>query len=113
MNAGSRMLTDNLARNFTVEATRPSADEVAQLREILPPGTPVYVTPVPTAPGKKTVKAAIALRNAGLEPVVHAAARRLKSAEALRDMLKRLTDEAGVRRLLVIGGATDARGPCV
>jgi len=113
MNAGSRMITDNLARNFTVEATRPSADEVAQLREILAPGTSVYVTAVPTGAGEETVKAAIALRNAGLEPVVHAAARRLKSAEALRDMLKRLTGEAGVRRLLVIGGDTDAAGPYV
>jgi methylenetetrahydrofolate reductase (NADPH) len=113
MNAGSRMITDNLARNFTVEATRPSADEVAQLREILAPDTSVYVTAVPTGAGEETVKAAIALRNAGLEPVVHAAARRLKSAEALRDMLKRLTGEAGVRRLLVIGGDTDAAGPYV
>jgi methylenetetrahydrofolate reductase (NADH) len=113
MNAGSRMITDNLARNFTVEATRPIADEVAQLREILAPGTSVYVTAVPTGAGEETVKAAIALRNAGLEPVVHAAARRLKSAEALRDMLKRLTGEAGVRRLLVIGGDTDAAGPYV
>lgn len=113
MNAGSRMITDNLAGNFTVEATRPSADEVAQLREILAPGTSVYVTAVPTGAGEETVAAAIALRNAGLEPVVHAAARRLKSAEALRDTLKRLTGEAGVRRLLVIGGDTDAAGPYV
>src|SRR5262245_4801374 len=111
MNAGSRMTTDNLALNFAVEATRPSADEVAQLREILNPGTSVYVTSVPTGVAEETVKAAAALRNAGLEPVVHVAARRLKSVEALPDMLKRLTGEAGVRRLLVIGGDTDAAGP--
>jgi methylenetetrahydrofolate reductase (NADPH) len=111
MNAGSRMITDNLAGNFTVEATRPSADEVAQLREILALGTSVYVTAVPTGAGEETVTAAIALRNAGFEPIVHAAARRLKSAEALRDMLKRLTGEAGLRRLLVIGGDSDAAGP--
>ena len=111
MNAGSRMTTDNLALNFAVEATRPSADEVAQLREILNPGTSVYVTSVPTGAAEETVKAAAALRNAGLEPVVHVAARRLKSVEALPDMLKRLTGEAGVRRFLVIGGDTDAAGP--
>lgn len=113
MNAGSRMITDTIARNFTVEATRPSADEVAQLREILQPGTSVYVTAVPTGAAEETVTAATALRNAGFEPVVHVAARRLNSAGALQDMLKRLTGEAGVRRLLVIGGDTDAAGPYV
>jgi methylenetetrahydrofolate reductase (NADPH) len=113
MNASSRMITDTIARNFTVEATRPSADEVAQLREILQPGTSVYVTAVPTGAAEETVTAATALRNAGFEPVVHVAARRLNSAGALQDMLKRLTGEAGVRRLLVIGGDTDAAGPYV
>ena len=113
MNAGPRMTTDILARKFTVEATRPSASGVAQLREILEPGTSVYVTAVPTGAAEEIVTAAAALRNAGLEPVVHVAARRLKSAEALQDMLSRLTGEAGVRRLLVIGGDTDAVGPYV
>ena len=78
MNAGPRMTTDILARKFTVEATRPSASEVAQLREILEPGTSVYVTAVPTGAAEEIVTAAAALRNAGLEPVVHVAARRLK-----------------------------------
>ena len=113
MNAGSRMITDTITRNFTVEATRPSAGEVAQLREILQPGTSVYVTAVPTGVAEETVTAATALRNAGLEPVVHVAARRLNSVGALQDILKRLTGEAGVRRLLVIGGDTDAAGPFV
>jgi methylenetetrahydrofolate reductase (NADPH) len=113
MNADSRMTIDTIARHFAVEATRPSANEVAQLREILKPGASVYVTAVPTGAAEETVTAAAALRNAGLEPVVHVAARRLKSAEALQDMLTRLTGEAGVSRLLVIGGDTDAAGPYV
>src|SRR5262245_20572275 len=88
---GPRMTTDILARKFAVEATRPSAPEVAQLREILEPGTSVYVTAVPTGTAEEIVTAAAALRNAGLEPVVHVAARRLKSAESLQDMLSGLT----------------------
>jgi methylenetetrahydrofolate reductase (NADPH) len=102
---------ETFARRFSLEATRPSAAEIAQLATILPSATPVYVTAVPTAAPEETVGAAIALRKAGLEPIVHIAARRLASAELLQDLLKRLADEAGVRRLLVIGGDVDAIGP--
>jgi methylenetetrahydrofolate reductase (NADH) len=103
--------TETFARRFSLEATRPSAAEIAQLATILPSATPVYVTAVPTAAPEETVGAATALRKAGLEPVVHIAARRLASAELLQDLLRRLTGEAGVRRLLVIGGDVEATGP--
>ena len=51
------------------------------------------------------------LRKAGLEPVVHIAARRLPGADALNELLKRLHGDAQVRQLLVIGGDVDASGP--
>jgi methylenetetrahydrofolate reductase (NADH) len=105
------MTANAFARDFSIEATRPSANEIAQLGEILKPGTSVYVTAVPKAATDETVVAAAALRKTGLEPVIHIAARRLTSADTLQDVLRRLTGEAGVRRLLVIGGDTDAAGP--
>ncbi|MCW5690377.1 MAG: methylenetetrahydrofolate reductase, partial [Pseudolabrys sp.] len=51
------------------------------------------------------------VRQAGLEPVVHIAARRVPSAEALNGLLARLNGEAQLRRLLVIGGDVDPVGP--
>ena len=111
MIAGSRMITSGFAGRFSIEATRPSANEIAQLAGILTPGTSVYLTAIPTAAPDETVTAAAELRKAGLEPVIHVAARRLKSADSLRDLLRRLTGEAGVRNLLVIGGDVDAAGP--
>ena len=105
------MTTHIFARNFSIEATRPSANEIAQLGEILNPGTSVYVTAVPSAAFEQTVATATALRKVGFEPVIHIAARRLTSADMLQDVLRRLTGEAGVRYLLVIGGDTDAAGP--
>jgi len=113
MNAGWRMTTDIFARDFAIEATRPNANEIAQLREILKPGTSVYITSVATAAADETITAAAALRKAGLEPVIHIAARRFASADMLQGVLARLTGEAGVRQLLVIGGDVDAAGPFV
>ena len=78
---------------------------------LLPPGTPVYFSAVPTITPQELIAAAALLRKAGLEPVVHIAARRIHAAADLQDLLAGLRGEADVRRLLVIGGDVDASGP--
>ena len=67
----------NFARTFSLEATRPNAGEIAALADLLPAGTPVYFTAVPTVGPQEVIEAAVNLRKAGLEPVVHIAARRM------------------------------------
>jgi methylenetetrahydrofolate reductase (NADPH) len=99
------------ARRFSIEATRPDAAEITTLTGILPAGTEVYFTAVPTVGPGEVIKAAVNLRKAGLEPVVHIAARRQTSANDLLELLTRLNGEAQVRRLLVIGGDVDVAGP--
>ena len=99
------------ASRFSIEATRPSAAEIAKLATVLPPGTEVFLSAVPNLGGDELVAAATQLRQAGLEPVAHVAARRVASAEALAGLLQRLAGDAGLRRLLVIGGDVEASGP--
>jgi methylenetetrahydrofolate reductase (NADPH) len=98
------------ARHFSLEATRPSAAEIAALADIVPTATPIYFSAVPTITPQEIVAAAVSLRKAGLEPIIHVAARRLASAAALQELLSSLRAEADVRRLLVIGGDVDAPG---
>lgn len=100
------MLAD-FARNFSLEATRPGAAEIAALADIVPPATPIYFSAVPTITPPEIIAAAALLRNAGLEPVIHIAARRLPGAGALQELLAALRAEADVRRLLVVGGDVD------
>jgi methylenetetrahydrofolate reductase (NADPH) len=99
------------ASRFSVEATRPTADEIAQLRDVLPPGNEVYLTAVPKLAAGELAIAAKRVRDAGLEPVVHIAARMLPDAKTLADLLARLRGDADVRRLLVIGGDAAQAGP--
>jgi len=99
------------ARNFSLEATRPNASEIASLAAILPAGTRVYLTAVPTIDPSGTVAAAAALRKAGLEPVTHIAARRIASTKQLSELVAGLRGEADMRRLLIIGGDVDRSGP--
>ncbi len=98
-------------RNFSLEATRPDAAEIAALAAILPPGTPVYLTAVPTVDPQAQVGAAAGLRKAGLEPVAHIAARRIASAKQLSELLAGLRGEADIKRLLIIGGDVESSGP--
>ena len=98
------------ARQFSLEATRPNSAEIAMLADIVPRGTALYLTAVPTQNTRELVTAAAAVRKAGLEPVAHIAARRLASAGALQELLTRFHGEADMRRLLVIGGDVDAPG---
>jgi methylenetetrahydrofolate reductase (NADPH) len=98
------------ARSFSLEATRPRAAEIAALADLLPPGTPVYFSAVPTIEPRELIAAAALLRKSGLEPVVHIAARRIRAAADLQNLLASLRGEADVRRLLVIGGDVDSPG---
>jgi methylenetetrahydrofolate reductase (NADPH) len=100
-----------LSAGFSLEATRPSQAEIVGLADVLPRGTPVYFSAVPTLTSQELVAGAALLRKGGLEPVVHIAARRIHAAADLQDLLPRLHAEADVRRLLVIGGDVDTSGP--
>src|SRR5882672_7127238 len=105
------MISKSSARRFSLEVTRPSAAEIAALAGVLPAGTQIYFTAVPTVDTRELIATAALLRQTGLEPVIHIAARRLISAEQLQERLKGLRAEADVRRLLVVGGDTEASGP--
>jgi methylenetetrahydrofolate reductase (NADPH) len=96
---------------FSLEATRPNAAEISALADRLPRGTPVYFSAVPTIEPPELIAAAASLRKSGLEPVVHVAARRIRAATDLHNLIAGLRGEADVRRLLVIGGDVDAAGP--
>ncbi len=100
-----------IAHDFSLEATRPTADEVARLADLVPTGTMIYLTAVPGQSAAELTEAATRIRRAGLEPVAHIAARRLAGLDQMHDLLRALRGEADMRRLLVIGGDVDSAGP--
>jgi methylenetetrahydrofolate reductase (NADPH) len=95
---------------FSIEATRPSAADIAALA-VLKRGTRVYLSAVPNRPAEESLAAAVLLRAAGLEPVPHVAVRNFASEQALDDFLARLNGEAGVDNILVIAGDRREYGP--
>jgi methylenetetrahydrofolate reductase (NADPH) len=95
---------------FSIEATRPSAADIAALA-VLKRGTRLYLSAVPNRPAEESLAAAIQVRAAGLEPVPHIAVRNFASEQALDEFLARLNGEAGVDNVLVIAGDRGEYGP--
>ncbi len=88
----------------------PSRDKLGML---LPTGTRVYLTDI-GAPGanEEMLVTARILQDIGCIPVPHLAARRVRSREKLETHIAGLTEHAGVKDVLVIGGdVSKASGP--
>jgi len=94
----------DFVRGYSLEATRPTTEEVAALASIAATGTRVYVSAVATRPLQEVIASAVRLRAAGFNPVPHLAVRMFPSSAQLDDFLAQLNAEAGVDRLLVIAG---------
>jgi len=98
----------DLMTGFTVETTPASAAKVKDFRDMLRPGTTVYITFLPGSDYHDTIAVAKRLRNEGFEPAPHFAARSIRSAAEFEDYLARVTGEAGVEHVLTIAGAVEA-----
>jgi methylenetetrahydrofolate reductase (NADPH) len=105
------MTAHRFASRFSLEATKPSEQEMAALAAIVPPGTEIYLSMVPGQNLAQHAEVATWARRHGLEPVPHLPARRIESETALRDFLARAHDTAGVRRALVVAGDVEPKGP--
>ena len=78
--------------------------DAREIAALLPGGTPVYVNHLPRHRLLDTIATLVAVREAGLEPVPHIAARRIRDHAELSDYLARAVGEAGVRKALILGG---------
>lgn len=91
----------------SIEVTPGQAQSSEELPYLFPPGTHVYLTDIGTDTPEVLAAAAKRVRELGYEPVPHVAARRLPSRDVLAERVERLSGEAGVRDVLVIGGGLD------
>jgi len=94
----------NMLRGCSIEVN-PSQPKVLDAAvERLDRGTEVFLTWIPGANPMDAVAPSARLRRAGLIPVPHVGARHLESAAQLQQFAARIAGEAGVDRILMIGG---------
>ena len=97
----------NFLADFTAETTPFSAAKVEDFREVLRPGTTVFITFLPGSNFEDTIAVAARLRKEGFNPVPHLAARSIPSAAFLDENLRRLRNEADINEVLTIAGAVE------
>jgi methylenetetrahydrofolate reductase (NADPH) len=90
--------------NCSVEVTPGGAAKIENFRDLLRPGTTVFVTFLPGTDIKTTVATVKRLHAEGMKPVPHFAARSTPNRAFLEENLKVFQDECGVDEALLIGG---------
>ncbi len=102
----------DLVRSGSLEMGADRPKDARAIADLLPAGTPVFVNHLPKHALADTLAGLEAVADAGLEPVPHLAARRLKSSAEAAAFLKAAVSRAGVSKLLLLGGDTaSAAGP--
>jgi methylenetetrahydrofolate reductase (NADH) len=101
---GSSAVAAELVSGGSLEMSPGHVDDAAATAALLPTGTPVYVNHLPGRALDVSLPTLAALRDAGLTPVPHLAARRIRSRAELVSFLEQAVVRAGVRKVLLIGG---------
>lgn len=91
----------------TLEVTPGGAAKIDDFRDVLRDGQTVYVTFLPGSDFRDTVTTVKRLKEQGMKPVPHFAARSIPTAAFFEENLKMLTSETGVEEALLIGGGVD------
>ena len=93
-----------MLRGYSIEVNPGQSKVLDAAVERLDRGTEVFLAWIPGANPMEKVAPAAKLRRAGLIPVPHVGARHLESAAQLEQFAARLAGEAGVDRVLIVGG---------
>jgi methylenetetrahydrofolate reductase (NADPH) len=93
--------------NCSVEVTPGGAKKIENFRDMLQPGTVVFVTFLPGSDFNDTVATVKRLFADGMKPVPHFAARSIPNVKFFEENLKILQGEAKVEEALLIGGGVN------
>jgi methylenetetrahydrofolate reductase (NADPH) len=104
---GAKQRICDLLAAYSIEITPATAAKHASLADFLPADTRVYIAFVPGEDYRSVVLTAARIRAEGLVPVPHFPARSVRDRAELETYLRRVTGEAGVDEVLVIGGGVD------
>ena len=94
-----------ILKGFSLEITPFVANKIENLSQFIKPSTTIFITFLPGSDYKDTINTAKKIRQEGLNPAPHFAARSIPSKEMLEDYVSRITGEANVKKILIVGGA--------
>ena len=93
--------------DYSAEVTTPDRKSLDEAARLMRKDARVYVAALPSDTPSRQIEVCSEVRKLGLIPVPHIVARNIENRDALDNLLGRLSDEAGVDRVLVLGGDRD------
>jgi methylenetetrahydrofolate reductase (NADPH) len=93
-----------LARDASVEMNVQDVPHLAASRTMLAPGKKLYVSHLPKQAWSESVRACVAVRSAGFDPVPHIPVRLIATSRFFDELLKELVRSAQVEEVLLIAG---------
>ena len=89
---------------FSLEMTAKDEASLRDAAHLIPADTPIAVTFLPGEDVAARVKATVAVRELGFEPMPHFSARRITSEDDFEGYLKAVVEPAGVSRAFIVAG---------
>lgn len=109
---GPAIARTDIVEGFSIEMTAKDVEALRVAAPLIPPGTCVAITFLPSEDAEARIAATRVVRSLGFVPMPHFSARRLASAEDFERFLGRLVAESGVRRCFIVAGdAAEPAGP--
>ena len=93
-----------LIKDFSIETTPNVYEKYDGLKEFLSYKNDVYVTYLPDENPKRIINTSKKIMDEGLNPVPHLPARSMKNYSMLEKYIGELSEEAGCKKILLIGG---------
>jgi methylenetetrahydrofolate reductase (NADPH) len=93
-----------LLQNASIEMTCKDTGDLAEAATLVPKGTDIFIALFPNQTWDDLTEAAKAVREAGLNPVPHVPARRVKDRAEVAEIARKLTKVAGCTKMLLIAG---------
>jgi len=93
-----------LLHNASIEMTCKDTGDLAEAATLVPKGTDIFIALFPNQTWDDLTGAAKAVREAGLNPVPHVPARRVKDRAEVAEIGRKLCSVAGVTKMLLIAG---------
>jgi methylenetetrahydrofolate reductase (NADPH) len=97
-----------LIKNASVEMTCKDVKDLAEVATLVPANTDIFIALFPNQSWDEQIAAAKAVREAGLNPVPHIPARRVKDRAEVAMIGRRFVQDAGATKMLLIAGDNPA-----
>lgn len=93
-----------LIKGYTIETTPAVYEKYGNLKYFLPNTKNIYITYLPNEKPQRIVNIAKKINNEGLTPIPHLPARTIKDYKTLEKYIADLSEIAGCKKILIIGG---------